>query len=657
MKTLLNENWADLEPGMFSANVGPHTEYHFLPEAAPRHGWAVACFGMRPAGGEWRVADRDGRRAMEQTHTSEWPHTHPMVTAGDTDWRDVRVTVTFRPLSDERRCGVVVRYHNNRCYTFFGFDGDRIVLLRVEHERDFHVPAEEMLAAAPAGPRAGRDFTAIIELDGPWIRATLGGTTLTAMTRGYLHGKVGLLADRPAAYFSARVEAEEKESAAHSRRRRADEQTLAELREDYSQPVLWSAFETPGFGVGRNIRFGDIDGDGEKEIVIAQVVAHGERDEYSETGCITAVKTDGTVLWQSGDPDAANYRLTNDVAFQVHDIDGDGVCEVIYARDFELVIADGRTGRVRRKVPTPIAKPPADRFERILGDCLFFCDMRGTGRAADIVIKDRYRHFWVYDDELHPLWEASCNTGHYPYAFDVDGDGRDELAVGYSLFDDDGTLLWTLDGVLNDHADGIAILDFAEAPGSRPKILYAASDEGLLFVDTDGAILQHHRIGHAQNPVIARFRDDLPGYQAVSINFWGNQGILHFFGADGSIYHDAEPLNMGSMCLPVNWTGGATELFLLNADHRFGGMYDGWGRPVVPFPDDGHPAMCNAVVDLTGDARDEVVVWDQNRMWIYTQSDEPRGGPAIARVRNPLYNHSNYQASVSLPVVDAGGDS
>jgi rhamnogalacturonan endolyase len=211
----------------------------------------------------------------------------------------------------------------------------------------------------------------------------------------------------------------------------------------------------------------------------------------------------------------------DDVAFQVHDIDGDGVCEVIYARDFELVIADGRTGRVRKKVPTPIAKPPADRFERILGDCLFFCDMRGTGRAADIVIKDRYWHFWVYDDELRPLWDGACRTGHYPYAFDIDGDGRDELAMGYSLFDDDGSLLWTLDGALNDHADGIAILDFAEAPGSKPKILYAASDEGLLFADTDGTILQHHRIGHAQNPVIARRRNPLynhSNYQA-SVSF------------------------------------------------------------------------------------------------------------------------------------------
>jgi len=43
-----------------------------------------------------------------------------------------------------------------------------------------------------------------------------------------------------------------------------------------------------------------------------------------------------------------------------------------------------------------------------------------------------------------------------------------------------------------------------------------------------------------------------------------------------------------------------------------GGMFDGWGRRVFRFPADGHPDMCVAVVDLTGDCRDEMVVWDPN---------------------------------------------
>ena len=59
--------------------------------------------------------------------------------------------------------------------------------------------------------------------------------------------------------------------------------------------------------------------------------------------------------------------------------------------------------------------------------------------------------------------------------------------------------------------------------------------------------------------------------------------------------------------------------------------------------------MCCAVLDLTGDCRDEIVVWDHDEMWVYTQSDNPKLGRLYKPKRNPLYNRSNYQATVSLP--------
>ncbi len=106
---------------------------------------------------------------------------------------------------------------------------------------------------------------------------------------------------------------------------------------------------------------------------------------------------------------------------------------------------------------------------------------------------------------------------------------------------------------------------------------------------------------------------------------------------------------MGSMCLPVNWTGDGVELFCHNPNPKWGGLYDGWGRPVVQFPDDGHPDMANAVLDLTGDCRDEIVVWNPRELWVYTQDDSPKRGRLYKPTRNPLYNYSNYQATVSLP--------
>ena len=103
------------------------------------------------------------------------------------------------------------------------------------------------------------------------------------------------------------------------------------------------------------------------------------------------------------------------------------------------------------------------------------------------------------------------------------------------------------------------------------------------------------------------------------------------------------------MCLPVNWTGKPGEFWILSANVDDGGVFDGWGRRVLKFPADGHPDMCNAVLDITGDAREEIVVWDPSELWVYTQADSPLPSVEIVTEKNPLYNYSNYQTTVSIP--------
>ena len=53
--------------------------------------------------------------------------------------------------------------------------------------------------------------------------------------------------------------------------------------------------------------------------------------------------------------------------------------------------------------------------------------------------------------------------------------------------------------------------------------------------------MRHLQLGHVQNPSMADFRPDLPGLETVSINFWGNQGIVHFFDAGGEPYTSSSP--------------------------------------------------------------------------------------------------------------------
>jgi rhamnogalacturonan endolyase len=231
----------------------------------------------------------------------------------------------------------------------------------------------------------------------------------------------------------------------------------------------------------------------------------------------------------------------------------------------------------------------------------------------------------------------------------VDGDGQDELIQGYTLFDHTGKKIWSLDDKLKDHADGVAIVRFDLNPKSEPRAIMASSDEGMVYVDMSGKVLHHHRVGHTQNPVVADFRTDLPGLEALTIDFWGDQGIMNFYDAQGNIYLEAEPCQHGSMCKPINWTGQPPEYWVLSPNVEDGGLFDGLCRRVAVFPADGHPEQCYEVLDLTGDCRDEVVVWDPYEVWIYTQSDGSKTGNLYKPKRNPLYNCSNYQTTVSLP--------
>ena len=132
------------------------------------------------------------------------------------------------------------------------------------------------------------------------------------------------------------------------------------------------------------------------------MVHHGPKDTNSELSCLTAMTFDGKILWRIGEPDGWKDSLTNDVGFQVHDLDGDGRTEVVYCMNMKLIVADGATGKTKYEAPTPSmpqrTKPPYDKFPRILGDSLFFCDLRGTGHARDIIIKTRYDHLWAFND-------------------------------------------------------------------------------------------------------------------------------------------------------------------------------------------------------------------------------------------------------------------
>ena len=257
---------------------------------------------------------------------------------------------------------------------------------------------------------------------------------------------------------------------------------------------------------------------------------------------------------------------------EFHDLDGDGHNEVIYCMGFEIVVVDGGTGKLKYKAPLPLSKPPANRYPRILGDCLFFCDLRGMGRPRNIITKDRYWHFWALTGRLEPLWEGSC--AHGPLPLRCRHRWRRSRRAGNWLQPvrpQYRKLLWTLENQVQDHADGIAIVNFVdgEQGGAAPSVFYTASDSGVVYADLKGSIIQQHFIGHAQNPAIAKFQPDLPGARQSRLTSRGNQGILHFFDVQGQSITMQRPIPLG-VCV-CRLTGlGSQGVFRPFSEHQVG---------------------------------------------------------------------------------------
>jgi len=639
-------------------------EYHYLPHrGTPLGPWANAICHMDA----WMAGEEDGQRYIQQhlapDHRMMIPKLFsPIFLTGEPEWSDYTVEVSVRPLSALEMAGVVFRYHTNRHHYLFALQNGKQarLALRLPLESAFRVPEWKELGVVDFPYDDTRYYRLRVENQGPAIRAYIDDKlVLKAESPELPTGKVGFAATAPARFQDFRVTVTPATRKAIEERIAQRNAELAKLQAENPKPKLWKKFDVPkDAGAGRNVRFGDLDGDGVIDMLIGQNVAKVSGDAAVELTCLTALTLDGKVLWQVGQPDARNGLLTSDTPFQIHDIEGTGQHDVVMVKDFKLQVLDGKTGKVKKSAlmprikdypKVPQAAPKNWPHERDSGDSIVFANFSGKKGRQEIVVKDRYWNFWVFDNALKLLWTGQGMLGHYPFPYAATPGGKDQLAIGYSLWDGSGKQLWSVDQQMKDHADSVAVGNFSGDPRESPLHYYSCSDDGVLIVDHRGVIQRQVRVGHAQTAAIGKFRTNLPGLQYACVNFWRNPGIISLFDHQGKLLQQAEPIHSGSVLLPVNWRGDGQEFLLLSGNHKEGGMIDGQLRRVVMFPDDGHPDLTAAVLDLTGDARDEVVLWDQERVWIYTQDRPFSGKKLYAPVRNPDCNESNYRCTVSVP--------
>jgi rhamnogalacturonan endolyase len=245
---------------------------------------------------------------------------------------------------------------------------------------------------------------------------------------------------------------------------------------------------------------GDLDGDGEYEIVLHQTGASSDNASsgFTDEPILQAYKLDGTFLWEINlginIREGAHYTQ-----FMVYDLDGDGIAEVacktadgttdgvgnvigdagadyrnssgyILSGPEYLTIFDGTTGA---ELVTTDYIPPrgrvtdwgdsyGNRVDRFLA-CIAYLD----GERPSLVMCRGYYHgrssyrgrtvlaAWDYrDGSLTNRWtftaiEGGVNSeytgqGNHNLAVgDVDGDGKDEIIYGACAIDDDGTGLYS----------------------------------------------------------------------------------------------------------------------------------------------------------------------------------------------------------------------
>jgi len=562
--------------------------------------------------------------------------THPIIVAGDSMWNDCKIEVDFTPMAKFDKCGVVFGYQHPNEFYFFGTEGNTVTLKHISQSVTPLRPIERILEYRPLVWTPGVEMHVVVT-----VRRNKISTILNDSIRMYeenetvLPGKIGLISDMPAVFNRVEVKVLKGEIRKLNRKKK----TLGK-REDihvnrHPQMVPWKRFDTRSFGTDQNLRLGDLTGDGNKEFLFVRSSV-----KRNNICCITATSLDGHAIWQYGDTLIPAREFGEELPVQIHDLNGDGQREVVFASGGRLRMLEGKTGKLAAS-----ARLPGSMKVRSLQ----FGDMLGTGRDNCILLSDRDSKLLLLNEKLQVLWEKEIDDASQPFIYDMDGDGFDEVLAGYSVFNHGGELLFNSGDFIGDRCNGVTVSALIEGESIIPCLIYAAGDWGVMYVDFDGNVLKQEIMGHVKYLSVADFDMESPGLEVVSSNGWGSDGLVHISDAAGNVRKNFMTATGVGRCVPVNWKGDGEEFFIVSADSLLGGMFDKEGRLAVRFPNDNHPLTCYQIADLYGDVRDEVLVWNRDELWVYTQDDNPRMGHTYNPDRIPLYNQSMHQMNLSLP--------
>ena len=431
--------------------------------------------------------------------------------------------------------------------------------------------------------------------------------------------------------------------------------------------LLWEV-DVDGFG-GDELFVTDLNGDGEPELLMRQSAGGGRaefvfrrfgpRGMYTEEerhlNCISAVDLKGNLLWQVGEAHQGEhpYFCHGSAGFAFACLEGDALPDVLAVVWDVLTVLDGRSGAVKAEL-----KVPTDNFNTIVS-----VNLRGDPTRQQLLVKAGGRAYppyrpgnptFVLDSDLSELWgetDYPC-VGCRPVVLDLDNDGCEEILVGSCLVDHDGQRLWTLLGVdpEKEHVDHVNPVGLKG--DGQIQLAYAVDGGDFLLVDTQGEEIWRREHRHSQSSIAGRFRSDVEGLAIVLTEKWIG---MTCYTPEGHRLWNKEGVGYGRRTV-LGWGEDGLDLILYEP-HLLKGrdacpyhsvpeetrnfwpyLIDGEGNRVMELPwkeDYVQPRQLirgfraydygivfhNQVMDLDGDGRDEVVVWDRRRVMAFGAPD------------------------------------
>ena len=389
--------------------------------------------------------------------------------------------------------------------------------------------------------------------------------------------------------------------------------SMSNLDYEVPQPILLGTIDVSEAGKRSKMYVGDLNGDGRMELLMVQSDG-GIDDRYvpHQVQCMTAYDLEGNILWQVGKPVPDPGGPGSDYPVQIYDIDGDGHNEVLCVMNKKFLILNGQTGEVKKTYDLP-----ADEAH----DCIIIANLTGKDFPQDIILKDRYHQLWAMDKDFNTLWTYKGNPGHFPWVFDFDGDGKDEVMAGYDFLSPDGEKLWSCQN-LDDHADCVWV-GKVDARLSDDYQLVIGGSVTVMYGRHGNEIWRYDGSVESQHVSLGKFRTDIPGLQVAGLDRIirgdenGKDGLF-LLDAQGKEIWKEDRQTKGWLTIIETMRGWDNhEPDYILAYRRGGGihptLYDGYMNAVVEFPVDGYVVHA----DLLGKGLDNVVIYDDEKASIF----------------------------------------